>query len=90
VRRQSWPRNYAGETGGASVRRRPSEAYRLSSAAFYTTPSEPDIHQSMIDYIAAFMPDHSGKNFNPHVTIGVCTTAFLDALLAQPFIDFTF
>jgi hypothetical protein len=44
----------------------------------------------MIDYIAAFMPDHSGKNFNPHVTIGVCTTAFLDALLAQPFIDFTF
>jgi hypothetical protein len=31
-------------------------------AAFYTTPAEPDIHPSVIDYIAAFMPDHSGKN----------------------------
>jgi hypothetical protein len=44
----------------------------------------------VIDYIAAFMPDHSGKNFSPYVTIGVGTRAFLDALLAEPFTDFTF
>ena len=44
----------------------------------------------MIDYIAAFMPDHSGKNFSPHVTIGVGTTRFLDAMLAEPFTEFTF
>jgi hypothetical protein len=68
----------------------PHTVKTATAAAFYTTPAEPDIHPSVIDYIAAFMPDHSGKNFNPHVTIGVCTTAFLDALLAQPFIDFTF
>ena len=61
-----------------------------TAAAFYTTPTEPDIHPSVIDYIAAFMPDHSGKNFSPHVTIGVGTTAFLDAMLAEPFTDFTF
>jgi hypothetical protein len=61
-----------------------------TAAAFYTTPAEPDIHQSVIDYIAAFMPEHSGKNFSPHVTIGVGTTAFLDAMLAEPFTDFTF
>jgi hypothetical protein len=61
-----------------------------TAAAFYTTPAKPDIHQSVIDYIATFMPEHSGKNFSPHVTIGVGTTAFLDAMLAEPFNDFTF
>jgi hypothetical protein len=61
-----------------------------TAAAFYTTPAEPDIHPSVIDYIAAFMTEHSGKNFSPHVTIGVGTTAFLNAMLAEPFTEFTF
>jgi hypothetical protein len=61
-----------------------------TAAAFYTTPAEPDIHPSVIDYIASFMTEHSGKNFSPHVTIGVGTTAFLDAMLAEPFTEFTF
>jgi hypothetical protein len=60
-----------------------------TAAAFYTTPEEPDISPSVIDYIAAFR-DHSGKNFSPHVTIGVGTKAFLDAMLAEPFTAFTF
>jgi len=60
-----------------------------TAAAFYTTPAEPDIHPSVIDYIAAFS-EHAGKNFSPHVTIGVGMTAFLDAMLAEPFADFTF
>jgi len=60
-----------------------------TAAAFYTTPAEPDIHPSVIDYIAAFR-EHAGKNFSPHVTIGVGTTAFLDAMLAEPFTSFTF
>jgi hypothetical protein len=29
-----------------------------TAAAFYTTPAEPDIHPSVIDYIAAFMAEH--------------------------------
>lgn len=61
-----------------------------TAAAFYTTPAEPDIHPSVIDYIAAFMSEHSGRNFSPHVTIGVGATAFLDAMLAAPFNTFTF
>jgi hypothetical protein len=61
-----------------------------TAAAFYTTPEEPEIHQSVIDYIAAFMPEHSGKNFSPHTTIGVGATAFLDAMLEKPFTSFTF
>jgi hypothetical protein len=61
-----------------------------TAAAFYTTPAEPDIHPSVIDYIATSMANHSGENFSPHVTIGIGTTAFLDAMLAEPFAAFTF
>jgi Natural resistance-associated macrophage protein len=38
---------------------------------------------------AAF-PNLTGKNFSPHVTIGLGTTGFLDAMLAEPFTAFTF
>jgi hypothetical protein len=61
-----------------------------TAAAFYTTPEEPDINPSVIDYIATSMTDHSGENFSPHVTTGIGTTAFLGALLAAPFAAFTF
>jgi hypothetical protein len=61
-----------------------------TAAAFYTTPEEPDINPSVIDYIATSMADLSGENFSPHVTIGIGTAAFLDAMLAEPFTAFTF
>src|SRR5271168_5416529 len=56
-----------------------------ATTAFYTTPEEPDIHPSVIPYVRDFAPDHTGKNYSPHVSTGVGTTAFLDALLAKPF-----
>ena len=34
--------------------------------------------------------DAAGKRFNPHVTIGVGTEKYLDAMLAEPFPAFTF
>jgi hypothetical protein len=61
-----------------------------TAAAFYTTPEEPDINPSVIDYIATSMADLSGEKFSPHVTIGIGTAAFLDAMLAEPFTAFTF
>jgi hypothetical protein len=61
-----------------------------TAAAFYTTPEEPDINPSVIDYIATSMAHLSGENFSPHVTIGFGTAAFLDAMLAEPFTAFTF
>jgi hypothetical protein len=60
-----------------------------SAAAFFTTADEPDIHPAVIDYVAGFA-DHTGKNFNPHVSVGLATTGFLDALLAEPFSGFSF
>lgn len=67
----------------------PSTVPTATAAAFYTTPSEPDIHPAVIDYVAGFA-EQTGKNFSPHVSIGLATTGFLDALLAEPFNGFTF
>jgi hypothetical protein len=61
-----------------------------TASSFYTTPAEPDIHPSLISYIVDFVPDHTGKNYSPHVSTGTGTTAFLDALLEKPFEAFTF
>jgi hypothetical protein len=61
-----------------------------TAAAFFTTPAEPDIHPSLIPYVRDFVPAQTGKNFNPHVSTGVGTTKFLDALLAKPFEPFSF
>ncbi len=61
-----------------------------TATAFHTTPAEPDIHPSLIPYVRDFVPHQTGKNYSPHVSTGVGTTAFLDALLAKPFETFTF
>ncbi|MGC9991046.1 MAG: hypothetical protein ABSD52_01445 [Candidatus Cybelea sp.] len=58
--------------------------------AFFTVPGEPEIVPGLIDYITAFVPEHSGKNFMPHVSVGVATKDYLDAMLAEPFDTFTF
>lgn len=61
-----------------------------TEAAFCTTPAEPYIHPSLIPNVAGFVPQQTWENYSPHVSTGVGTTAFLDALLAQPFDVFDF
>jgi hypothetical protein len=61
-----------------------------TAAAYVTTPDDPDINQPTIDYVAAFVPEATGKNFNPHVTIGVAPQDCLKEMLAEPFDVFTF
>jgi hypothetical protein len=68
----------------------PYSVKTATAAAFYTTPAEPDIEPSVIEYIATSMTKHSGENYSPHVTIGIGTAAFLDAMLAEPFATFSF
>jgi hypothetical protein len=60
--------------------------------AFFRLPSEPALHDvpALVDYIGKFVPEHSGKNFMPHVTIGVGLKTHLDDMLAAPFEAFTF
>jgi hypothetical protein len=60
------------------------------SAAFVTTPEDPIIDPSLIQYVSAFVPSASGEHFNPHVSTGVAPREYLDAMLAEPFEPFTF
>jgi 2'-5' RNA ligase len=61
-----------------------------TAAAYVTTPEDPEINQPTIDYVAAFVPNETVKNFNPHVTIGVAAQDDLKQMLAEPFDGFTF
>jgi hypothetical protein len=61
-----------------------------SAAAFVTAPEDPGINKPTIDYVAAFVPKATGKNFNPHVTVGIASQVYLKKMLAEPFDAFTF
>jgi len=61
-----------------------------TAAAFVTTKEDPDINQPTIDYVASFVPDATGEKFNPHVTVGVASQAYLKKMLNEPFEPFTF
>ena len=68
----------------------PFTAETGTAAAFVTTPEDPDVNKPTIDYIAAFVPKATGKNFNPHVTVGIASQDYLKKMLAEPFDVFTF
>jgi hypothetical protein len=61
-----------------------------TAAAFVTTTEEPEINQPTVDAVATYLSGHTGEHYSPHVTIGVGTVKYLDALLAAPFPTFTF
>src|SRR5262247_4551164 len=51
-----------------------------TAAAFVTTKEDPDINEPTIDYVATYVPNESGKKFNPHVTIGIATQDYLNKM----------
>jgi hypothetical protein len=61
-----------------------------SAAAFATTAAEPNINDATLDAVATYFSEHTGEHYSPHVTIGVGTVDYLNALLAAPFPTFTF
>src|SRR5262245_15988325 len=61
-----------------------------TAAAFVTTKEDPDINQPTIDYVKTFVPNETGKKFNPHVTIGIATQKYLKKMLDEKFEEFTF
>lgn len=61
-----------------------------SAAAFKTTGHDPEINQPTIDAVATYFSEHRGEHYSPHVSIGVGTIDYLNALLAAPFPTFTF
>jgi len=61
-----------------------------TAAAFVTTKEDPDINQPTIDYVEKFVPNETGKKFNPHVTIGLASEEYLKKMLDEKFEGFTF
>jgi len=62
-----------------------------STIGAFTAPhNNPAIDAAIIDYVSTFVPKMSGANFNPHVSIGVAPTDYLDKMVAEPFASFTF
>lgn len=59
-------------------------------AAFFSEERGRDIQKDLIEYVANFVKVAAGRRFNPHVTIGVGTVAYLNKMLAEPFPTFTF
>ena len=61
-----------------------------TAAAFFTTPEDPDINQSTIDYVTQYVPASSGAKLIAHVTVGVAPPDFVKKMVAEPFAAFTF
>jgi hypothetical protein len=61
-----------------------------TAAAYATTPKDPEINQATLDAVATYISGHTGEHYSSHVTIGVGTVDYLNALVAAPFPTFAF
>jgi hypothetical protein len=58
--------------------------------AFTTGHGNPAFDTALISYVAGFVEKGAGANFDPHVSTGIGATAYLDAMMAEPFAAFSF
>lgn len=61
-----------------------------TAEAFFTTADDRSIKPSTIEYVAGFIPNQTGSNFDPHVTLGVASEDYLKRMIAEPFETFMF
>jgi hypothetical protein len=95
-----------GEQGLAGIVVRPTPALRQlqdrviaaieplavegTAAAFVPSADGEPIAPSIVDYVNHYVPQRSGKNFNPHVTVGLGSPAFVKRMIDAPFATFDF
>jgi len=68
----------------------PFAARNGTGEAFAPRPDGEPISQPTVDYVNNFVGPRTGINYNPHLTVGIGTRDFVDALKAEPFEPFTF
>ena len=61
-----------------------------TAAAYVTTPEHPEVNAPTLQYVNTFIPERNGKNYNPHVTVGVGHLDFVQKMKAAPFSEFKF
>jgi hypothetical protein len=58
--------------------------------AFTADHGNPVFDKLLIDYVTHFVAKAAGAHFEPHVSTGVASIAYLDAMMAEPFAPFPF
>jgi len=61
-----------------------------AGAAFVPRADGQSIIQPTVTFVNEYVAKYSGKNFNPHVTVGLGREDFVKQLRAEPFAPFTF
>ena len=61
-----------------------------TGAAFVPSADGASIAPSIVEYVNGYVPERSGKDFNPHVTVGLGTGPFVKRMIAAPFPKFAF
>ncbi len=56
-----------------------------TAAAFIANENGMPIQTFGVDYVNAFVPLHSGKNYVPHITLGLGSAEFAKKMLSKPF-----
>jgi hypothetical protein len=65
-------------------------AVKGTGAAFVPSADGAAIAPSIVEYVNGYVPERSGKNFNPHVTVGLGHVPFVKRMIAAPFPKFAF
>ncbi len=61
-----------------------------TTAAYLTSDEESNINNNTLKYVENFIPDHSGPNFTPHITVGINNLESLEKLVNEPFTPLKF
>jgi phosphoserine phosphatase len=62
-----------------------------ATAAAFTAPhADPATDAAFIQYISTFPQKMTGAHYNPHVSTGVAEKGYLDQMVKEPFVSFTF
>jgi hypothetical protein len=59
-------------------------------AAFANAHDDPALDALLIGFVSTFVPKMTVEHFSPHVSTGVASREYLDKMLAEPFVPFTF
>jgi hypothetical protein len=69
---------------------RPFMVTTATIEAFTSGHGNPAYDAALIDYVTHFVSKGAGANFEPHVSTGLGTIEYLDAMMAEPFETFEF
>lgn len=61
-----------------------------TAAAFLPLPDGRPVGPEIVSYVGGFVPKSSGRNYNPHITVGIAGEDFVRRMVAEPFIPARF